>query len=260
MLDAGLDLDSEPLTLACASHSGERQHLEVVRAMLAAAGLTEADLRNPADYPVDEAEKLAYVAAGGEPAAVVMNCSGKHAAMLVTCATNGWSTEDYLDPQHPLQRQLLATVERLAGEPIKVTGVDGCGAPVFAMTLTGLARSFATIATAPEGTAEHRVAAAMRAHPELLGGSRRDVTRLVAGIPGLIAKDGAEGVYAAAMPDGRAVALKIQDGGARARPPVLVAGLRALGVEGEVLDELAEGILFGGGEPVGLVRCALAGT
>ncbi len=256
MLDAGLDLDGEQLTLACASHSGEPQHLNVVRAMLAGAGLTEEDLCNPADYPVDEQEKLTYVAAGGEPEAVVMNCSGKHAAMLATCVANGWSTEDYLDPQHPLQRQLFDTVERLAGERITVTGVDGCGAPVFAMSLTALARSFAAIATAPEGTAENRVATAMRAHPELLGGSGRDVTRLVAGIPGLIAKDGAEGVYAAAMPDGRAVALKILDGAARARPPVLVAGLRALGVEGEVLDELAEGILLGGGQPVGHVRAA----
>ncbi len=254
MLEAGLDLDGELLALACASHSGEPFHLEGVHRILAAAGLREADLRTPADYPVDAVEMVAYVEAGGSPRPLAMNCSGKHAAMLATCVVNAWDTEGYRDADHPLQRALRVTVERLAGEPARAVGVDGCGAPVFALTLTGLARSFAAIATASKGSAEHRVAAAMREHPRWLGGSRRDVTRLVAGVPGLIAKDGAEGVYAAAMPDGRAAALKIDDGAQRARPPVLVAALRALGVDAPVLAELAEPTVFGGGKPVGSVR------
>ena len=161
-----------------------------------------------------------------------MNCSGKHAAMLATCVANGWPTSTYRDPDHPLQVSLRGTVERLAGEPVAAVGVDGCGAPLFALTLTGLARAFAAIATAADGTPEHRVAAAIRRYPEWLGGTRRDVTRLVAGVPGLIAKDGAEGVYAAALPDGRAVALKIDDGGQRARPPVMVAALPGPGRRG----------------------------
>jgi len=257
MLEAGLDLDGELLALACASHSGEPFHLAGVRRILAAAGLTEADLRTPADYPVDEVEKVSYVADGGTPVPIAMNCSGKHAAMLATCVVNGWLTTGYPEADHPLQVALRATVERLAGEPVVSTGVDGCGAPVFALTLTGLARSFAAIATAPAATPEHRVATAIRDNPTWLGGTRRDVSRLVAGVEGLIAKDGAEGVYAAALPDGRAVALKIDDGGQRARPPVMVAALRALGVDAPVLDELAEHVLLGGGVPVGTVRCIL---
>ncbi|MCY7373318.1 MAG: asparaginase [Spirochaetaceae bacterium] len=257
MLEAGLDLDGELLALACASHSGESFHLDGVRRILATAGLTEADLRTPPDYPVDETEKLSYVAAGGTPAPLAMNCSGKHAAMLATCVVKGWPTKSYPEADHPLQVALRATVERLAGEPVVSIGVDGCGAPVFALTLTGLARSFAAIATAPAATPEHRVAMAIRENPTWLGGTRRDVSRLVAGVEGLIAKDGAEGVYAAALPDGRAVALKIDDGGQRARPPVMVAALRALGVDAPVLDELAEHVLLGGGVPVGTVRCIL---
>ena len=257
MLEAGLDLDGELLALACASHSGEAFHLEGVRRILAGAGLREDDLQTPPDFPVDETEKLSYAVAGGAPAPIAMNCSGKHAAMLATCVVNGWPTQTYRDADHPLQVALRTTVERLAGEPVADTGVDGCGAPVFALTLTGVARSFAAIAVAAEGTAEHRVAEAIRANPLWLGGTRRDVSRLVAGVEGIIAKDGAEGVYAAALPDGRAVAIKIDDGGQRARPPVMVAALRALGVEAAVLDELAEPVLLGGGRPVGSLRCVL---
>jgi L-asparaginase II len=256
MLEAGLDLDGELLALACASHSGEPFQIDGVRRILGGAGLTEADLQTPPDWPVDEVAKLDVVRAGAEKAPVLMNCSGKHAAMLATCVANGWDTATYRDPEHPLQLALLAAVERLAGEPVAATGVDGCGAPLFALSLTGLARAFAAVATAPAGTAEHRVAEAIRANPAWLGGTRRDVTALIAGVPGLIAKDGAEGVYAAALPDGRAVALKVEDGTQRARPPVMVAALRALGVAEPVLDELAEAELLGGGQPVGSVRVA----
>lgn len=257
MLEAGLDLDGELLALACASHSGQPFHIDGARRILAAAGLDESALQTPPDYPVDEATRLAYVAAGGTPAPVAMNCSGKHAAMLATCVRNDWPTATYRDADHPLQVGLRGTVERLAGEKVTAVGVDGCGAPLFALSLTGLARAFAAVATAAEGTVEHRVAAAIRRHPEWLGGTDRDVTRLVAGVDGLIAKDGAEGVYAAALADGRAVALKIDDGAQRARPPVMVAALRALGVGAPVLDELAETPVLGGGEPVGTVRCVL---
>ena len=254
MLECGLGLDGELLALACASHSGEPFHLDGVRRILAAAGLDETDLQTPPDLPVDEVEKLQYVAAGGTARPLVMNCSGKHAAMLATCVVNGWPTDSYRDADHPLQQATRRTVERLAGEPVAATGVDGCGAPLFAISLTGLARAFAAVATAPDGTSEHRVAAAIRRHPEWLGGTRRDVTALVAGVPGLIAKDGAEGVYAAALPDGRAVALKIEDGGQRARPPVMAAALRALGVDARVLAEQEVVPLLGGGQPVGEVR------
>ena len=254
MLRAGLDLDGELLALAAASHSGEAFHLDGVRRILAGAGVSESDLRTPPDYPVDEVEKIAYITRGGVPEPVAMNCSGKHAAMLATCVVNGWPLDTYTDAGHPLQKALRDAVADLAGEEIPAVGVDGCGAPLFALTLTGLARAFSRLAVAPAETPEGRVASAIRAHPTWLGGTRRDVSALLAGVPGLVAKDGAEAVYAAALPDGRSVALKIDDGGQRARPPVMAAALRRLGVTAAVLDELATTPLLGGGERVGEVR------
>jgi L-asparaginase II len=254
LLRAGLELDGELLALASASHSGEAFHLDGVRRILAAAGLDESALQTPPDYPVDEQEKLAFVRAGHPASPIAMNCSGKHAAMLATCAANGWPIDTYLAPDHPLQKALHDTVSDLAGEDIPAVGIDGCGAPLFALTLTGLARAFSRIATAPAGTAEAHVAAAIRAHPSWLGGTRRDVSTLIAAVPGIIAKDGAEGVYAASLTDGRAIAVKIDDGGQRARPPVMVAALRRLGVDVSGLDDLATTPLLGGGRRVGEIR------
>jgi L-asparaginase II len=254
MLRAGLELDGELLALASASHSGEPFHVDGVRRILAGAGLDESALQTPPDLPIDEPERARLLAAGTRPAPIYMNCSGKHAAMLATCVAAGWPTATYRDPDHPLQQALRETVEDLTGEKVSATGVDGCGAPVFALSLTGLARAFQRLALAEPAAAEGRVAAAIRAHPSWLGGTRRDVTALVAGIPGLLAKDGAEAVYAAALPDGRAVALKVDDGGQRARPPVMAAALRRLGVTAAVLDEQLTAPLLGGGAQVGDVR------
>jgi L-asparaginase II len=156
-----------------------------------------------------------------------------------------------------VQRALTAAVEDLAGERVLHVAVDGCGAPQHAMTLPGLARAFSRMATSGAGTEEGRVARAVRAHPVLLGGRDRDVTHLLQGVEGLIAKDGAEGVYAAALPDGAAVTLKIEDGAGRARMPVLVAALRALGASGAVLDRYATEPVLGGGRVVGEVRALL---
>jgi len=254
LLRAGLDPDGESLALAAASHSGEPMHLDGVRRILAGAGLDESALRTPPDYPVDEVERVAYVRAGGTPAPLTMNCSGKHAAMLATCVVNDWPVAGYLSPAHPVQVAIRETVEDLAGEKVAAVGVDGCGAPLFALSLSGLARAFRACVLGEVGSAQRRVADAMRTHPVHVGGSRRDVTRLMAGVHGLLAKDGAEGVYAAALPDGRAVALKISDGAARARAPVMVAALRALGVSAPVLAELAATPVPGGGRRVGEVR------
>jgi L-asparaginase II len=131
--------------------------------------------------------------------------------------------------------------------------VDGCGAPVMAVTLAGLARAFGRLAAAAEGTDEHVVADAIRRHPAYLGGTRRDVTALVQGTPGLVAKDGAEAVYAVGLADGRGIALKVADGGQRARPVILAAALRALAVESEALGALESAPVLGHGEPVGAV-------
>ncbi len=257
MLRAGLDLDGELLAVVAASHSGEDRHLALVQQVLAGARLEPSALGNPPDLPLDERARTALLRAGGGPDTMHHNCSGKHAGMLATCVAAGWPTTGYLDPSHPLQLALRAMVEDLAGERISATAVDGCGAPMFALSLTGLARAFAGLATAAPDTPAGRVADAMRAHPEVVGGPGRDVTRLLAGVPGLVAKDGAEGVYAAALADGGSCAVKIEDGASRGRVPVLVALLRELGCSAPVLDELATLPVRGGGALVGEVRAVL---
>jgi L-asparaginase II len=254
MLRAGLPLDGALLALSAASHSGERFHQDGARRILSGAGLDPTHLQNPPDLPYGEDERGEWVRLGREPSVLAHNCSGKHAAMLATCVENGWSTATYLHPDHPLQQLVAETVADLAGEPVAAVGVDGCGAPVHAISVLGLAAAFARIATAPPTSAEGRVAQALRRHPEWLGGTGRDVTALLRGVPGIIAKDGAEAVCAAALPDGRAVALKIADGGLRARPVVLAALLRRLGVGAPVLDEFALVPVLGGGRPVGVVE------
>jgi len=254
LLRAGLDLDDELLALVASSHSGERFHLDGVRRILGAAGLDDSALRNTADLPLDDAERLDWQRAGRAPSSLGQNCSGKHAGMLATCVINGWSIAGYLDPGHPLQVSIASTVTELTGEAPAATGVDGCGAPLLAVSAVGLARAVARLATSDPQTDEGRVAQAIRNHPEWLGGTGRDVTELIRGIPGLIAKDGAEGVYAAAMPDGRAAVVKIADGAARARLVVLAAALRRLGVDAEVLDTLGTTPVLGHGVPVGAVQ------
>ena len=253
MLRAGLELDGELLALAAGSHSGEWFHLEGVRRILAGAGLTELDLQNTADLPYEEQERHAWIAAGRGAISLAQNCSGKHSAMLATCVVAGWDTATYLAPLHPLQQLMAQTLADLTGEPAAASGVDGCGAPVMAVSLTGLARAFCRLATAAEGTDEARVATAMRAYPQWVGGTRRDVTALIRGVPGLIAKDGAESVYAVGLPDGRGVALKIADGGQRARPVVMAAALRRLGVNAQVLEVLAQAPVLGHGQQVGSI-------
>ncbi len=257
MLRAGLRLkDQGDLALVSASHFGEPFHVARVRAILRSGGLDESALACPEDLPLDEEARRAVLAAGGGPTRVQMNCSGKHSGMLLTCLAAGWPTDGYRDPGHPLQKTLRGTFEDLTGGPVAAVGVDGCGAPVLSLGLAALAGTFQRFVHAPAGTPERAVADAMRTYPELVAGTRADDTRLMRGVPGLLAKGGAEGVAAVAVPGVGAVALKIDDGAARARTPVLVAALRRLGVEGAVLDDLAEHVLLGGGEPVGAVRAA----
>jgi L-asparaginase II len=254
MLEAGLDLSGEHLAIAAASHSGEPFHLAAVRAILAGAGLTEADLENTPALPYAPAAQADWLRSGGQATSLAQNCSGKHAAMLATAVALGAPTAGYLAAGHPVQRAALAGIERLSGERATAVGVDGCGAPVAAITLVGLARAFSRAVQAAPDTAEGRVARAMAAHPEFVGGTDRDVTRFMRAVPGAIAKDGAEAVHAFALPDGRAGALKVADGYDRARPAVVVGLLRALGIVDEaVLAAAGPAPVLGGGVPVGAV-------
>ncbi|SEG85934.1 L-asparaginase II [Thermomonospora echinospora] len=257
MLRSGLALADELLALAAASHSGEDFHVEGVEKILAGAGLTAEALRCPASWPLEPAVMAEVARAGGTRSRLRMNCSGKHAAMLATCVRNDWPTGSYRAFDHPLQQAVREAVADLTGERPAVTGVDGCGAPVFAVSATGVARAFRALVTAPPGSPERRLADAMRAYPEWTSGTRREERRLMDAVPGLLVKCGAEGVDAFALPDGRAGAVKIDDGAMRARTPVTVALLRALGVDGgPELDELAALPVHGGEEVVGTVRAA----
>lgn len=259
MLRAGLDLDGELLALACASHSGEDFHLDGVRRILAGAGLDESALQTPPDYPIDDEAREAWIRAGGERSTVAMNCSGKHAAMLATCVANDWDTATYLDPGHPLQVAIRETFGDLTGEPVEHVAVDGCGAPLLSASLTGLARAFARVATAQDGP-ERRVAEAVRAHPEYVSGTRRDEVRLLRAVPGAVGKAGAESCYAVALPDGRAVALKTDDGAARVRPVLMAAALERAGVTGsdgvdaDAVRATGRVEVLGAGRPVGEIR------
>ncbi|GAA0568325.1 asparaginase [Actinomadura livida] len=263
MLRSGLGLDGELLALAAGSHSGEEFHVEGVEKILAGAGLGAADLRCPESWPLDPAKQQDVARSGGGASRMRMNCSGKHAAMLATCVAADWPVETYLDPGHPLQAAVRETVEELAGEPVTAVGVDGCGAPLFALSTVGVAKAFRALVLAGPGMPERRVADAMRAHPQWTSGTRREERRLMEAVPGLLVKCGAEGVDAFAFADGRAGAIKIDDGAMRARTPVTVALLRALGVEEgpaaeqtdkAVLDELSIVQVRGGGTVVGAVR------
>jgi L-asparaginase II len=262
MLRLGLELDGELLALAAASHSGEPFHLDGVRRILDAAGLDEHALQTLADFPLDDEERHRTLRSGQDRTSIAMNCSGKHAAMLATCQVNGWPVEDYRDPGHPLQQGIRATISELTGHDVTTVAVDGCGAPLFDTTLTGLARAFARLATATDGP-EHRGAEAIRRHPEWVSGSRRDEVRLLRAVPGSIGKAGAESCYAFATTDGRSVALKVDDGAARARPVVMAAALRRAGitdqpgVDADAVAATGEHPLLGAGKPVGFLRAVI---
>ncbi len=265
MLRAGLDLPAELLALACASHSGEDFHVAGVREVLAGAGLDESALQTPPDYPLDETARDAVIRAGGSRTPVLMNCSGKHAAMLATCVANGWDVATYRRPDHPLQVAIAETFASMTGEPVEAVAVDGCGAPLLSASLTGLARAFRRLALGLDGDDRpsddsERVASAIRQHPAYVSGSSRDERELLTAIPGAIGKAGAESCYAVALPDGRAFALKTDDGAARVRPVLMAAALERsgvldeAGVDADAVRRTGHVALLGGGQPVGELR------
>jgi L-asparaginase II len=248
--------DLADLAMVGASHHGEPFHVARVAAMLASGGLTEQALRCPPDLPLSEPARLAVLRSGGGPRPITMNCSGKHAGMLLTCLAAGWPLDDYRAVGHPVQEACRVAIEELCGERVAATGVDGCGAAVFALSLAGLARGVLGVVTADPGTPERAVADAMRAHPELVSGTDGVDARLMRAVPGLLCKGGAEGVMVAALPGTGAVALKIDDGSARATAPAMVAALARLGIGDAGLTASVTAALLGGGVPVGVIRAA----
>ena len=262
-ITAGAVLEGEQLALSTASHTGTDRHASVVRDILTEGGLTEDDLGCPPAWPSDSATRDELVREHGQVARVRMNCSGKHAAMLRACVATGWPTDGYLDPAHPLQSHIRDVVERLSGEKIAHTAIDGCGAPVHALTLTGLARAIHRIGTASDRSpfALHRVAGslvrAVREHPWTIEGPGRPDTVAIEKL-GVFTKGGAEGVMVMVAPNGTTVALKMLDGAPRASTIVAATLLaRAGGLNDAEVRTLGDALpleVLGGGMPVGVIR------
>ena len=250
MMRNGLNLEPRLLALVSASHSGAAMHQDGALEILASAGLAEKDLQNAKDKPLGEIERRAW--GNQEPTRLAMNCSGKHAGMLATCVAAGWSTQNYLDPEHPLQIAIKTELENLAGEDVSLTSADGCGAPLFLISLMGLARAMRaiTISTDP---IHQSVVQACRDFPEMVAGEKRLTTRLMREVPGLFMKEGAEGVEVATLADGRTIVFKVSDGSIRPFETLMVAALAEFGIN--VTDTTER--VYGGSEAIGAIRACI---
>ena len=245
MVRNGVNLEPRLLALTCASHSGLLMHQEGVLEILRLAGLDESALQNVKGKPLDEAAAQVTF----EPTRLAMNCSGKHAGMLLGCSVNNWPTTNYLEPGHRLQEAFKSELENLAGERVSHTAVDGCGAPLFLISLLGLARAIRamTISTDP---VHQSVVDACRSFPDMVAGPERMTSIFMAQHPGLFMKSGAESVMVASVEDGRSFAFKVNDGGLRPRSAISLAGLRLLGINAS--DTLEK--TYGGDHVVGSIR------
>ncbi len=239
-LERSVTLTDRELAVCAASHGGEPGHVEVVEALLERGGLSPAQLRCGALAPLDPDARDDLLRRGEAPGALHNNCSGKHTAMLLTSRANGWPLEGYLGEEHPLQRRIAETVETLSGAPAAM-GVDGCGVPTFYMELTAAARMTAGLmALAGEEGAASRIVAAMTGFPWYTSATRRLAFHLMRELPGVLAKEGAEGFFVVGLSASRspwgvpaALAVKAADGGgeeARGRDAGVVSALLSLGV------------------------------
>lgn len=260
LLESGAAFADDELVLATASHCGSPRHLAVVERMLSVDGRTEHELQCPLDWPLGSAERAAYRADGRAPSRLAMNCSGKHAGFLrASDALGGADPARYLDPEHPIQRRIVDSIEGMLGERIRATGVDGCGAPLHATSLAALARATARVA-AGETPAARRLMAAVAAEPWAIDGEGRANTRVIETLGG-IAKIGAEGLVVIGLPNGVAVAVKILDGSMRATTPVALELLAATAqIDADTVAALRaelEEPVRGGADIVGGLRVTL---
>ena len=246
MLKAGLRVEDNELAIICASHSGSQSHIDSVTKMLTSRGLSTSQLKNAVDKPLGEKEKVSW--SDKEPSQLAQNCSGKHAGMLITCQQNGWDMNSYLDLNHPLQVAIKNEIEELSGEKVSATSVDGCGAPLYAISLIGLARAISNLVKSKEDLYQQIVSACTK-YPELVAGDGRLTTRMMQAVPGLFMKEGAEGVQVCALSDGRVIAIKIIDGSWRPVAPIIMEIFKRWGVA--MPDESVK--IYGGSSVIGAV-------
>jgi L-asparaginase II len=249
MLRVGLQVTPQQLALVCASHAGSNDHLDIARAILSGAGLDPSALLNTPDRPLGAAERSAW----GDQAATSLaaNCSGKHAGMLATCVANGWDISSYKNPEHQLQQVIRDEFEALSGERIAKVAVDGCGAPLFALSIRAIARAIDNLIHSNDPV--HReVVSACTSFPIMVSGIGRLPTILMEQVPGLFAKDGAEGVMVMAHRSLGTIIWKMSDGSQRGAGPLALATLSHLGLSAALEPEYVRG----GGEVVGEIRAS----
>jgi L-asparaginase II len=248
MVRAGLKVSPKELALICASHAGSPDHLAAAESILARVNLDESALQNTPDKPLDPKERAAW----GDRAAssLAANCSGKHSGMLATCVVNGWEISNYKDPNHPLQRAILNEFELLSGEKITKIGVDGCGAPLFALSIKALTRAIQRLVTSKDPVHQEVVSACTN-NPIMVSGVGRLPTNLMSEVPGLFVKDGAEGVMVMANESG-AITWKMSDGSQRGAATLANATLSHLGIK---ITRVIEPVM-GDGRVVGEIRAS----
>jgi L-asparaginase II len=246
MLKAGLTVSDEELAIVCASHSGNQIHIDLVTKMLEKREIPLSAMKNATDKPLGEKEKISWGDKAGTQ--LTQNCSGKHAGMLITCQKNGWDMDTYLEMNHPLQIAIKNEIELLAGEKVSASTFDGCGAPLYAISLTGLARAISTVVKSNDLDYKQIVAACSK-YPELVAGEGRLTTRMMRAVPDLFMKEGAEGIEVCALSDGRVIAIKIIDGSWRPVAPIIMEVFKRWGVA--MPDESVK--IYGGGSVIGEV-------
>ena len=244
MVRAGLNLNDEQLALVCASHGGTNRHQEVALEILQSVGLSESELQNTPDAPLDREARIKW---GDKPAtSLAANCSGKHSGMLATCVVNGWDIKTYRDVDHPLQLVIAREITELIGKSIDRVSIDGCGAPLYSMSTRSIAVAARKMRIDSDSVFARVISAGLK-HPEMILAEGAFDTRMMRAVPGLFVKGGAESVMLASLADGSAIAWKISDGSNRVNGPLMKAALAKFGIniEGEAIDVL------GGGKVVG---------
>ena len=233
------------LAVICSSHSGEDFHIQTVRNILGKIGLTENNLQCGFHPPINEKAREAFFRERREPSPLYNNCSGKHSGMLAVCRLRGWSIENYMSPEHPVQQEILGIISEYSGLPSSEIhlGVDGCGVPVFYLPLIKMAHAYA-IYFSETNRANQRIAEAMTKHPEMVGGTDRFDTDFMKAMGGsVISKGGSEGLECSALLKGKSTvgfALKVEDGNERASWPALLEFYRQLGlIQEEELERLS---------------------
>lgn len=244
MVRAGLNLNDEQLALVCASHGGTNRHQEVALEILQSVGLSESDLQNTPDAPLDREARIKW---GDKPAtSLAANCSGKHSGMLATCVVNGWDIKTYREVDHPLQLAIAREITELIGKSIDRVSIDGCGAPLFSMSTRSIAVAARKMRIESDPIFARVISACLK-HPEMILAEDAFDTRMMRAVPGLFVKGGAESVMLASLADGSAIAWKISDGSNRANGPLMKAALAKFGIniEGEAVDVLGGGNVVG---------------